>query len=164
MASTWYRKLQTLGACSEAVAWAKTQPSFAVAWKTCKRGDWMLWLLAKRGYKREQIVTMACDCAALALPYTKDPRVSACLDVVRAWTRGEATIEKVNEARRNATDAAAHAYAAADAAADSAAYAAYAAADAAANAAAYAARSKTLAQFADIVRREFPSIRLTVKR
>ena len=122
----WSHKLQAIGACEDAVAWAKTQPSFAVAWKTCKRGDWMLWLIVKLNHKRERIVSVACDCAELALPFTKDKRVKACIEITRAWTRGEATIEQVREARYASISAA---YAAAHASAH-AAYAAYAAADA----------------------------------
>ena len=33
------------GACSEGYRWLKRQPNVTVAWNTCKRGDWMLWIL-----------------------------------------------------------------------------------------------------------------------
>ena len=33
------------GACSGGYRWLKRQPNFTVAWNTCKRGDWMLWIL-----------------------------------------------------------------------------------------------------------------------
>ena len=79
----------------------------------------MLWLMAKTGADQKAIVSVACDCAVTALKHTKDPRVKACIDTVRAWVKGKATIEQVQEAR-------AAAYAAAAAAA--AAYASYAAA------------------------------------
>ena len=42
--SHWSRKLRLLGACKKAVAWAKTQSSYADAWRECKRSDWMMWL------------------------------------------------------------------------------------------------------------------------
>ena len=49
MAEThWTDGLVTLGACDDAVAWAKTQPDLAAAWVTCDRGDWMLWLAGRR--------------------------------------------------------------------------------------------------------------------
>jgi hypothetical protein len=142
----WSNKLVALRACSEAIEYAKTQPDFPTAWDNCKRGDWLLWLAAKLPAQvtRQQLIFAACQCARLALPYTKDARVLTCIEVTEAWTRNEATIEQVNTARRNAAaaDAAYAAYAAADAAADAAA----------AYAAAYAARNKTLLKCADIVR------------
>ena len=90
----------------------------------------MLWIIAKTAVEsdRKTIVSIACECARLALPYTKDPRVLACIETTEAWTRGEATIEQVRSARWAA-------YAAADAAA-------YAAADADADAYAAAAREE----------------------
>ena len=42
--------LRDLGACSEAIAWAATQPDdfdLDVAWATCQRGDWMAWVLRR---------------------------------------------------------------------------------------------------------------------
>jgi len=38
--------LRRIGACSEAVKWAKGK-SFTEAWMTCERPDWMLWLCAR---------------------------------------------------------------------------------------------------------------------
>ena len=32
-------------ACKEALDWAKTTNSLQEAWNTCKKGNWMLWLL-----------------------------------------------------------------------------------------------------------------------
>jgi hypothetical protein len=37
-------KLIALGACEEALAWAGRK-SLRCAWRTCDRGDWMLWLV-----------------------------------------------------------------------------------------------------------------------
>jgi hypothetical protein len=168
--------LRTIGACDEAREWADSYTSAKKAWNECERGDWMLWLLGKlsgepESSKRKKLVLCACECAELALPYTKDKRVKKCIDTTRAWANGKSTIEEVIEARfaaDAATDAAASAAAAyaANAAASAAAYAsaaasaaAYAAANAsaAASAAAYAsARTKTLKQCADIVRKHYP--------
>ena len=166
--------LHTMHACGGSIIWLKTQESWASAWANCERGDWMLWLLGKLsgpawGEKRKPLVLAACECARLALPYTKDERVLKCIEIVEAWTRGEASLEQVRAAA-DAADAAADADAAAAAAdAAAAAAAAYAAADAAADAyadaaaaaaayaaAADAARSKILKQCADIVRRHYP--------
>jgi hypothetical protein len=172
--------LKALGACPEALRWAEKQKGPGLAWKSCARGDWMLWLLGRQACpawsdSRKPLVLAACECARLALPYTKDPRVFKCIETTEAWTRGEATVE---EARKAQDAVAAAAVAAADAvayaAAAAAAYAAYAAAayaaaaaayaaDAAAYAAAayaayaaYAARKMVLKQCADIVRKHYP--------
>ena len=144
--------LRNLGACSPAREWAKGK-DLAEIWTTCKRGDWLLWLVGRmvgrEGWPdRTAIVLVACDCAELALPFVPQgedrPRIA--IETARKWVRGEATIEEVSQARAAAAaDAAAAyaaaAYAAADAAAAyaAAAYAAAAAAAAAAYAAAAAA-------------------------
>jgi Imm-5 like putative immunity protein len=156
-------------ACREAVEWARKQPSYAKAWRTCKRADWLLWLaghLCKDEATRKTIVLAACACARTALQYVPkgDTRPLKAIETAEAWCRGEATIEQVWEARRDtyaaaaaaaayAADAAAYAAAAADAA-DAAAYAA-AAADAAAYAAdaAASARSKAYEQMAPFLRK-----------
>ena len=154
--------LVELNACSEAQEWAGGK-SLAVVWKTCKRGDWLLWLCGKMADKpdwptRKEVVLAACDCAELALKYVPEgeERPRKCLETVRAWAAGNATIHEVRTARAAAY---AYAYAAyADAAAAAHAAAAYAATyAAAAYAAAYdasaAARTKTLAKCATIVRK-----------
>lgn len=167
--------LTEMNACADGVAYArKFGTDWNAAWNECPRGDHMLWLLGKTATEadRKNLVLIACECARLALPYTKDPRVLACIETTEQWTRGEATIKQVREARRNAAyDAAAYAYAyayAAAAAADAAyadagvggayadaAYAAYAAAYA--YAADAAARCKTHKQCAEIVRKYHPT-------
>jgi hypothetical protein len=106
-------------------------------------------------------------------------RPRKCIETVRAWAVGTASIEDVRAARH---DAYAAAYVAADAAADAAAAAADAAADAAAAAAdaaanaAYAAaaaaaadartgaRAKTLAKCADLVRERLKIARISKSR
>ena len=118
------RQLKAIGACEEAVIWAKDYDSLGNAWKACERGDWMLWLVGKmQGKKgwptRQEIVLVACDCAELVLPifekkYPDDKRVRNCIEVTRNWANGKATIDEVRSARYAA---AAAAYAAAAAAA-----------------------------------------------
>jgi hypothetical protein len=137
--TTWYRKLEAVGACKEAVEWAKSQPSFAEAWETCERGDWMLWLagimIGVPGWPtHQQVVLAACDCAELSLKYVPEgkDRPMLAIETARKWTQGNASLGEVRAAYAYAADAAA-------AAAYAAAYAAAAAAYAAANAAAYAA-------------------------
>jgi acyl-CoA reductase-like NAD-dependent aldehyde dehydrogenase len=74
--------------------------------------------------------------------YPNDKRVRECIETLRRYAKGKATIKEVREARRSAADAA---YAAA--------YAAAAAADAACET---AARSSSLKRSADIVRQYYP--------
>ena len=167
--TTLARQLKAIGACKEAVLWAKDYKTLRSAWEACERGDWMLWLCAKmegkKGWStRQQIVLVACDCAELVLPiyekkYPDDKRVRNCIEVTRKWANGKATIEEVRQARRAAyatptpphADAAARrrrrhaAYAAADAA-----YAAYAATPTPPHA---AARLRTYKQCAEFCRK-----------
>ena len=101
-------------ACAPSLEWLQSR-TLAEVWEQCERGDWLLWLAAKAGVDRKRLVMAACACARLALvhvpPGEERPRVA--IETAEAWCRGEATIEQVKEARRNAADAA-------DAAADAA--------------------------------------------
>ena len=118
----WSAKLSPLGACNNAVAWAATQPSATVAWRECKRGDWMLWLCGKlsgepESESRRKLVLAACACARLSLHHVKasEFRPLRAIETAEAWARGDAgvTLEEVRTA----------AYAAAYLAAYAAAYA-----------------------------------------
>jgi hypothetical protein len=127
----------TKRACHEATEWVEQTPgSPQELWESCPRGDWMLWLAAKAGVDRKQIVLAACTCARLALEHVKpgETRPLAAIEAAEKWARGEegVTLDQVRKA-------AAAAYAAA-------AYAAAADADAA------DARKQTLAQCASLVR------------
>src|ERR1700678_1155317 len=104
----WQRKLVALGACSEAVQWAKEYKTFAEAWQACERGDWLLWLTAKMIGKpgwptHQQIVVAACDCAETALRFVPkgEDRPRVAIETTRKWARGGATLDEVMEARRN---------------------------------------------------------------
>ena len=83
-------------ACVEALAWARTTPDPTTAWKECKRGDWMLWLLSrfvgKRGSaKHRKLVLCCCNIVVSARPLTKGEalkELDKCLRTVRSWARG----------------------------------------------------------------------------
>ena len=178
--------LTSLKACTEAKEWAEGK-SLQSVWKTCKRGDWLLWLCERMADKpgwhtRKDVVLAACDCAETALKYVKEgeDRPRKCIETVRAWVAGTATLDDVIAARHAASAASASAasaasayiasasaaYTSADAAASvayAAAYVAYAAADAAAYADAYAAADAASAaayaaykRCAAIVRKRIP--------
>jgi hypothetical protein len=181
-------QLHEMNACLEAVAWAKTQSGPVSAWRSCQRGDWMLWLAGKL-YRstedRKRLVLAACECARLSLPYVPqgEMRPLRAIETAEKWARGEgATINDVRKAAAAAYAAyyaADAAYAAAAYAAYYAAYAAYYAADAAyyaADAATYTATSaasdaayaasytEALAQCADIVRKHYCAAPLRVEK
>src|ERR1017187_10238258 len=137
-------KLKSLRACSEAVAWFEQQTNITTAWKTCARGDWMLWLLGNFNCEpdsnsRRKLVLCACQCARLALKHIKagEDRPLIAIETAEQWARreGGVTLDVVKSAAAASAAAAATAaatYAAASAAAATAAYAAtYAAAYAA---------------------------------
>ena len=167
-------QLRALHACSDARTWVGHK-SLRCAYRTCERGDWMLWLAGRVGVDRNVLVLAACACARLALVHMPagEGRPLAAIETAERWARGDASVslEDVRQAAYAAYAAYAAAYANANA--NAYAYAAYAAANAAnaaanaanaanaaANAAAYAAyaanaaaRSDTLRNCADIVRR-----------
>ena len=148
----WSDALRGLGACDDGIEWAATQPDADTAWRSCTRGDWMLWLIGRRRYERETpehraLVAIACECARLALPHVPPDEMHPlrAIEAAERYARGELL---------DAAAAAAYAYAyAAAAAAATAAYAATAARASAAD----AAWAATLAQCADIVRRHWPT-------
>ena len=123
------------GACSEALAWLRTQPDAATAWEACERPDWLIWWLKRQpATDRKTLVRIACACARTALRFVPkdEERPRLAIETTERWLVGSATIEEVR------TAAVAAAYDAADADADAAAAAAYAAAYADAYAGAYA--------------------------
>jgi hypothetical protein len=133
-----------LGACHDAVEWARGYDTPEAAWAACERGDWMLWICGKLAGppwsdSRKPLVLACCECARLTLPYVHvgEDRPRSAIETAERWARGEVAQEEV----RAATSAAyAAATSAAYAAAAASAYAAYAASAYAASAAdAYAA-------------------------
>ena len=162
--------LEKLNACSEAVEWARAQPSRQVAWDKCERGDWMLWILDRtcklNSPTHRKLVVTTCACARLSLKYvTKgERRPLIAIQTAERWARGLATIQEVRMAAYAANAvaagggaAAAAAYAAVDADAAYAAVAAVVAADAyaAVDADAWVVRKNTLKRCAIIVRKYF---------
>ena len=138
MSKHWTDKLVELHACREAVEWAKGYPSLRAAWKACKRGDWMLWLIgltepsAPWSEERGVLVRIAVEGAMLAPPCPDEYEVSRqwCIDALLRWYDGEDNRDEVVASRDAAAASAADAYAAIYDAAAAAAYAAIYAADA----------------------------------
>lgn len=177
----WSRKLDPMGACDDAVVWARTQPSFAAAWKECQRGDYMLWLLGRLVVvpsilTHRRVVNAAASCARVVLPiwkktYPNDDRPRLAILAAEQWAQtptrknkqvaadtGHAVARALHDITKIAADA--------EYAAHSATYAAYAVADIvqAADSATYAANAiaasavkakTTPATAARIVRKRF---------
>jgi hypothetical protein len=126
----------------------------------------MLWLVGKMAGKegwptRKEIVLAACDCAETALKYVpkSEDRPRKCIETVREWVEGTASLDAVHEARRTVYAYASDAAASSSASAYAAVYAAFAAVYAAyaADASAYAAEAGVPPErLVDIVRKRIP--------
>src|SRR5574343_2080331 len=109
------KRMKDLDACEEATAWVKKQPGTAgQIWKSCERGDWMLWYAAKTCEPKD-VGLAACLVARESLVYVPagELRPLRCIETTEAYWRGEATIGDVRAARSAAAAAAAYAAAAA---------------------------------------------------
>lgn len=157
--------LQSLHACRDAVQWCGER-DLLTAWRECERADWMLWLCGKNadtpGWPtRRQLVLAACACAETALPFVREgeERPRRALEMARRWARDDAamTLAEVRATARDAVYGASYAAAAAVYAAvadaDAAGYAAACAAEAAYAADSAAARTRTLRELAELLRR-----------
>jgi len=176
------RRLQSIGACDEALEWLADRDLSAM-WQECERADWLLWLAATINIDRRLVVRAACRCAREALPIFEDRRPGdgrprKAIETAEAWCDGRATLDEVRSAARAASRssfAARSTYAVADAAVAAACAAAvaacadlYAVATCADDTAAYAAdaiyvadpvassRAKTLRDMAATVRGIIP--------
>jgi hypothetical protein len=84
------------GASVDEIEWARTQPDASTAWRECKRGDSLLWLLSMRVRRatpeHRALVAACCECARLALPYVQhgELRPLHAIEVAERYARGEA--------------------------------------------------------------------------
>ena len=154
--ATMIDRLSLLGACRDALDWARlptTPADPAAAWLACPRGDWLLWLAGRcPALPRAALVFAACACVreALHLVPAGEDRPRAAIEAAEAWARGGDGAPSFGEVLAAARAAAYAARAAAYAADAGVAYAAYAAAAAAA-ADAYA-RKQANIQMCQIIR------------
>ena len=111
--------LNSLEACRDAKDWAKDK-SWETIYRTCPRGDWLLWLFQKTNPKDLRKLTLAkAYCANTVKHLMKDLRSIRALKVAISFGRGKSTRKQLNAAAYTAYTVAA----AADVAA--AAFAAY---------------------------------------
>lgn len=114
-AAHWSTALEALGACADAVAWARTQPSLAAAWEACARPDWMLWLLgrtlAPTLAEHQQLVRVACACVRTVLCFSpaNELRPLRAIEAAEAWAANPsaAARDAASAAARDAAEAAA---------------------------------------------------------
>jgi hypothetical protein len=141
-----------LNACNEAMEWAGDK-TWEEIYRTCHRGDWLLWLFKQTNPNDLRLLTLAKGhCANTVRHLMKDERSIKAVDAAIAYGEGRIDIEELNNAATTADAvffATAAAYAVTAAAAAYAAYATDAYADAAAAAAAYAAAAAAAYAYAD---------------
>ena len=90
MSKHWTDKLVGMNACHDAVEWARGYPSLKAAWKACKRGDWMLWLIGHTeqsdpwSEERGVLVRIAVEGAMFAPPCPDESEVARqwCIDAL----------------------------------------------------------------------------------
>ena len=129
--SQFLAHLIRLNACSDAIAYVKSHPTWSIATllRRCERPDWLLWLAGAAEIDRKTIVRCACDCARTALRYATpgDDRPRLCVETVERWCDGGATMDDVYAAESAARSATCSAESAARSAAWSAEAAAWSA-------------------------------------
>jgi len=107
--------LDKLGACAEAQVFAHTVPDLETAWNTCKRPDWMIWLLNKLRFQDDQTYRLyACRCVRdtpladgrRVWDLLTDQRSRTAVEVAEKFANGNATQNEMAAARAAAGDAA----------------------------------------------------------
>jgi len=92
--------LTKLHACPEAVKWARGKSSDE-AYRTCRRADWMLWMLVQQigqpGWMtHQQVVLLACACAKRALKHVpaggNRPRLA--IEAARRWAADSTEVNR----------------------------------------------------------------------
>lgn len=68
---TFIEWLESKCACPSALEWVRAQPdqSLEALWRTCPRGDWMLWVHARAGTPAEALAPVAYRAANRAMGY-----------------------------------------------------------------------------------------------
>lgn len=97
--STPISEMVRLNACPESLSMANSCPNVEEFWNSLVRGDWAIWWACVRGASVQTVTHAACACARLALPYTDNPLVLACIETTERWTLGTATLDEVKAAR-----------------------------------------------------------------
>lgn len=94
-------------ASDEILSWFRSQPDLETAWKTCRRGDCLLWLVDKLGIRTVELRRLAIALARTSLHLVDDPRSGAALDTMERFLRGDEMASRVHKTGWSACDAAA---------------------------------------------------------
>ncbi len=111
MKKSFHDYLTDLEACDGAVRWVGKQ-SRKTAWRKCKRGDWMLWLVLKENLLDDkQLRLFAADCAEHVLPifekeYPNDDHPRLAIQAARDFANGKISKQELDAARDAARAAA----------------------------------------------------------
>jgi len=95
----WIDELLRLGACAEAIAWAKKYNSLEDAWQSCSNGGWMLWLAGRVSSEpfsdiRRSLVLALCECIKLKFELIPIPEIQLLIAIETAerWARGDTNV------------------------------------------------------------------------
>lgn len=104
--------LKKLNACNEAQEWAANK-TWVEVYKTCHRGDWLLWLfISTNPEMKRQIILAKGHCAATVLHLMKDQRSKDAVKAAIDYGNGLITDEQLKTAADAAVSASASASAA----------------------------------------------------
>jgi len=103
---TFKKKLIELHACEEAMIWIGNK-DFKTFYKTCERGDWLLWLYARTNKDDVKGLTLAkAHCANTVRHLMNDKRSTDAIDIAILFGEGKATLGQLNAAAYASSDAA----------------------------------------------------------
>lgn len=106
--------LEAMDACPEAIEWLGHQTSPTAAWRTCKRGDWMLWVLGHLSgppdsASRRRLVVCARGCAREAWRYVSEAAgetalsIAFCDHLIGEYLAGHADLEDLRAVKEAAS-------------------------------------------------------------
>lgn len=106
--------LEALNPCSEALAWARTQPDMVAAWYACQVPSYLFWALERVApLTKEQVVQLALAFAESVLPIFEkanplDGRPRAAIEAAKHWLskQDQAAVEAARAAAETAARAA----------------------------------------------------------
>jgi hypothetical protein len=91
--------------CKEGLAYYKSKPSFAEAWKDCHRGDWMLWMASRLGVDGRILTRAKALCANTVRSLIRDKRITGAIDAALRYADGEIDGEELDGFAKRAGDA-----------------------------------------------------------
>jgi hypothetical protein len=81
--------------CKEGLAYYKSKPTFAAAWKGCHRGDWMLWMASRLEVDGRILTRAKALCANTVRDLIGDGRITGVIDAALRYADGEIDREEL---------------------------------------------------------------------